>query len=45
MAEGKKSTLRARPALERIMRIHQAVLNGERPTASSHLALGQTGCQ
>ena len=35
MAEGEKSTLRARPALERIMRIHQAVLNDERPTASA----------
>ncbi|SVD23859.1 uncharacterized protein METZ01_LOCUS376713, partial [marine metagenome] len=35
MAEGKKSTLRARPALERIMRIHRAVLNGECPTASA----------
>ena len=35
MAEGKKPTLCARPALERIMRIHQAVLNGEHPTASA----------
>jgi len=35
MTEGRKSTLRARPALDRIMRIHQAVLNDERPTASA----------
>ena len=34
MPKGRESTLRARPALERIMRIHQAVLGGERPTAS-----------
>ncbi len=34
MSKGRKSTLRARPALERIMRIHQSVLSGERPTAS-----------
>lgn len=34
MAESKKPTLHARPALERIRRIHQAVLAGECPTAS-----------
>ncbi|MBL67081.1 MAG: hypothetical protein CMO74_01315 [Verrucomicrobiales bacterium] len=34
MADASKTTLHARPALERIMRIHQAVLNGEHPTAT-----------
>jgi len=34
MAEGKKPTLHARPALERILHIHQAVLAGEFPTAT-----------
>lgn len=34
MAESIKPTLHARPALERIRRIHQAVLAGECPTAS-----------
>ena len=34
MADVSKTTLHARPALERILRIHQAVLNGDCPTAT-----------